>query len=139
MKIIVFDVGPVSHYLDSHHAIFYDRNGSKYRNVSRKRGTIDAWSNQRLLGTRADVESYARDADCLLLIRRLPSQSEYSDPAVHRVISEAFPRARRAFLSRDSRIEVLFWSRTADATESGDAKAPTPAGSHCGDQAFTNT
>ena len=139
MKIIVFNVGPVSHYLHKNHAIFYDKNGRKYQNVSRKRGTIDVWSNQRLLGTRAEVESYARDAECLLLIRRLPSQSEYSDPAVHRVITEAFPTARRAFLSRDSRIEVLFWSRTADAIESGDAKAPIPAGSQCGDQVVSDT
>jgi hypothetical protein len=102
-RIIVAGLPPVSYYLGRPHAVYYERSGRRFYNVSRARGTIDLWSNQRLLSTEKDLRAYAGCADQVLLIR---SSEERNELDLDKVWPERLSDSP-VFTSVDGRIEVV--------------------------------
>jgi hypothetical protein len=103
-RIIVDGLPPVSYYLGRPHAVYYERSGRRFYNVSRAGGTVDLWSNQRLLSTDEELRSYARCADQVVLIRSSQDRNELDFAKIWPVrLASAAP----AFTSIDGRIEAV--------------------------------
>jgi hypothetical protein len=105
-RIVVIDSPPVSYYLQRKHAVYYDRQGGRFYNLSRAQGTVDMMSNNRLLSTAEELREYTAGIRTVWLVR--PSVPEEQQPLrLHKVWNGQLHDASRVFLSRDGRIEVL--------------------------------
>lgn len=98
--ILVVDAPPTSFYLEGTHAVYYERGGHRFRNVSRAEGTVDYWSGQRLLSTPEEVRDWASAADRVWVIRWADALPPALDPGV-------VQRAESVFVGQDGRLEVL--------------------------------
>jgi hypothetical protein len=103
-RIIVDGLPAVSYYLGRPHAVYYERNGRRFYNVSRSAGTVDLWSNQRLLSTDEELRSYTRCVDKVVLIRSSENGSQLD---VEKIWPVRVAVAAPAFTSIDRRIEVV--------------------------------
>jgi hypothetical protein len=103
-RVIVDGLPPVSYYLGRPHAVYYERSGRRFYNVSRASGTVDLWSNQRLLSTDEELRSYTRCADQVVFIRSSQDRNELDFAKIWPVrLASAAP----AFTSIDGRIEAV--------------------------------
>jgi hypothetical protein len=119
-RLIVVDQPPVSYYVERAHAIYIPRETQKFRGVSRVRGTVHLWSNQRLLSTFDEVREYTHSAQDVWLVRFRDPRRDPTGPR-RRFLSEywapPFPEgeiwgdrlvtADRKFIGEDGRIEVV--------------------------------
>jgi hypothetical protein len=103
-RVIVDGLPPVSYYLGRPHAVYYERSGRRFYNVSRVSGTVDIWSNQPLLSTDEDLRSYTRCVDKVVLIR---SSENGNQLEVEKIWPVRVAVAAPAFTSIDRRIEVV--------------------------------
>lgn len=103
-KVLVVGQPPVSYYLTVPHGVYYDRKDPRFYGVSRRRGTVDIWSNQRLLSTPNDLREYTRCAANVWIVRATPPAPQAFD--VHEVWGEQVVRTAEAFRSVDRRLEV---------------------------------
>jgi hypothetical protein len=78
--VIVAETPVISHYLGREHVVYLDRRGHRFRNVSRARGTLDLWSNQRLVGTLAEVGDLTRCLEGDVWIVRTLQERRLIDP-----------------------------------------------------------
>ena len=104
-RIIVVDQPPVSYYLKEEHAVYYSRNGDRFSNVSRERGTVDLWSNNQLLSTKQNLREYTKEITTVWLIRS--SSPEMQRFRIEEVWDTRLKSVSRMFLSIDGRIEVV--------------------------------
>jgi hypothetical protein len=129
-RIIVEYHYPTSYYLQREHAIWLPRNTEVFDLHSRVRGTVDLWSNRRLLSTEQDIAEYTRTASDVWLIRSIDSPFPWEVPDPHRIWGDRVVEQSRAFASRDGRIEVVHLRLTppSDQGTPSDPAAPgTPA------------
>jgi hypothetical protein len=68
--VIVQGLPAVSWYLSTPYAVYFSRDDMRFPRVSREGGTIDVWSNQRLLSTDADLSATCEAASTLWVVRR---------------------------------------------------------------------
>jgi hypothetical protein len=104
-KILVLGQPALSYYLTVPHAHYYGRNEQRFFNVSRVGGTVDKWSNQRLLSTEAEVRNYTHDAENVLIVRSASPNRQTFDPAstwTGRILDSA-----TVFKGLDARVEVM--------------------------------
>jgi hypothetical protein len=101
--VIVADVPQASYYLDAPHAVFYARDSDRFPRVSRKGGTVDLWSGQRLLSTDDDVREYADGQAEVWILRSV----RYHPFDVDSVWGEASGSVERSYLGPDGFAEVL--------------------------------
>lgn len=106
VRVVLMNVPPSSYYLSRPHAVYYPRDGARFRLVSRERGTIDLWSNQRLLSTPEGLKAYTRGAEDLWLIQEVKPSTPLL-PDLETLWGERLRSIERAFVGRDGRIEVL--------------------------------
>lgn len=104
-RIVVDSLPALSYYLDIEHAVYHDRSGGRFPIVSRERGRLDLWSDQRLLSTPEELLAYAAPAEELWLVRGTDLRPGAVDLA-------ALPDGRlveigRETVGRDGRIEVI--------------------------------
>jgi hypothetical protein len=95
----------MSYYLSVPHAIYYARGSRRFFNVSRVSGTVDLWSNQRLLSTEEEVRNYTLAAENVLMIRSTSPEHDALDPVSTwrgRILNTA-----SVFKGVDGRVEVL--------------------------------
>lgn len=67
-RLVLMGQPPVSFYSECPHAVYYDRLDSRYDNVSREHGTVDVWSNERLLSTEGDLREYTGNASAVFIV-----------------------------------------------------------------------
>jgi 4-amino-4-deoxy-L-arabinose transferase-like glycosyltransferase len=104
-KTVVLGQPAVSYYLNVPHALYYGRNEKRFFNVSRVAGTVDKWSNQRLLSTEEEVRNYTLAAENVLVIRSASEKRQTLDVAstwAGRMLDSA-----TVFKGLDARVEVL--------------------------------
>lgn len=104
-RIIIVSEPPVSHYLRRPHAIYYEREGRRFYNVSRMRGTRDLWSDQRLLSTEQELRDYTIASRSVLLVQSAAAERQpFEIPAIWngRLVS-----AEPVFKSVDNKLEVV--------------------------------
>ncbi len=101
--VVVAGLPGMSAYLDMPHAIFYARTDQRFVNVSRRRGTVDLWSGERLLSTAEELREWLRGADAAWI---LAPADEPLPPGVVEAIP-ALDGAEPAYRSRDGRIRVF--------------------------------
>jgi hypothetical protein len=68
--VIVQGLPAVSQYLSIPYALYLSRDDMRFPRVSREGGTIDVWSNQRLLSTDADLSATCEAATTIWVVRR---------------------------------------------------------------------
>jgi hypothetical protein len=112
---IVSGLPPVSYYLGGAHAVYYHRNDNRFYNVSRVGGTVDLWSNQRLLSTEEEVRAYTRCSKRVLFIRKRIEEESALD--VGSVWNGRMISADQAYKSLDGRIEVIVVTLKDTATD----------------------
>jgi hypothetical protein len=78
--IVSSSIITVSAYLNDGFAVFCPREDVIFPLISREKGTLEIWSNHRLLSTSDDVMEYTFDADTVWLIVLDEVNSEYLDP-----------------------------------------------------------
>lgn len=103
--IVVAAVPPVSFYLAADHALFYERDDLRFFRVARERGTLDLWSNRRLLSSADELRAFAAQHDTLWVVRSLGPGGAL--PALESILSDPRARPARAMLGQDGRLEVL--------------------------------
>ncbi|MGH7797420.1 MAG: ArnT family glycosyltransferase [Candidatus Binatia bacterium] len=81
IQTIVLGQPAISYYLKVPHALYYDRSGKRFFNVSRVAGTVDVWSNHRLLSTEEELRDYTLDTENVLMIRSASLEGYMLDPA----------------------------------------------------------
>jgi hypothetical protein len=132
-RLVVVESPPVSYYLKREHAVYYERRGLQFANLSRQRGTVDLMSNNRLLSTMEELQEYTAGARTVWLIRR--SGPEAQQPfALQKVWHGRLQDVSRVFLSSDRRIEVLQLQLTAAPHHTpceAPARARAPQGDTC--------
>jgi hypothetical protein len=104
-RLIVVEQPPVSFYLRVPHASYYPRTSDLFWDHSRKRGTVDIWSNQPLLSTPDDLQDYSRCARTVWLVRAVSPQRRPFE--IEAIWGEHLVRAAEVFRSRDSRLAVV--------------------------------
>lgn len=104
-KIIVVKNPPISYYLQKDHAVYLARDSHQFTNVSREKGTIDLWSNRRLLSVKEDVQEFTRYATIVWLIR--PVQEKFQYIPINDVWNGRLLHVSREMVSLDQRIEVM--------------------------------
>lgn len=123
--IVVEEAPAVSHYLEREHAVYLDRRGTRFRLVSRDRGTRDLWSNQRLLSTPTQLYDYTQGASVVWIVRAAQDRKwiQPDDVWGGRLIN-----VERPFLSPDGALEVLrVRLRDRSARQSHGEPAGTPS------------
>ena len=103
--IIVWSQPPVSYYLRGTHAVFYGRRDRRFRGISREAGTIDLWSNQRLLTAAEEVRAYAEGRDLLWVVQGVSGSGAVA--RVEEVLGSVGGPPEQVFVSEDGRLEVL--------------------------------
>ena len=106
-RIIVEYHYPTSYYLQREHAIWLPRNTEVFDLHSRVRGTVDLWSDRRLLSTEQEIADYTRTASDVWLIRSIDPAFPWEVPDPHRIWGDRVAEQSRSFVSRDGRIEVV--------------------------------
>lgn len=105
-QVIVLAPHTVLHYLHGDWALYFDRDSSLFPQFSRGKGTVDAWTGGRLLGTYDAVRDYTKTAQVIWLIRFKPWAPYHPFPIEEvwrgRLLSHSLE-----FESRDGRLEVL--------------------------------
>ena len=99
--VIVQGLPAVSRYLSAPYAVYYSRDDRRFPRVSRVDGTMDVWSNQRLLSTDADLRATCAATSALWLIRRRGDDRGFCRgvwPSVRNTVVD---------LGADGRIEVV--------------------------------
>jgi Dolichyl-phosphate-mannose-protein mannosyltransferase len=104
-RVIVVGLPVVSYYLNRPHAMYYDRRGVRFYNVSRVGGTVDLWSNQRLLSTEDELRSYTQSSKRAFIIQS--ASAERRPFEIEEVWKGRLASADRVFESLDGRIEVI--------------------------------
>lgn len=112
--VIVAETPVISHYLGREHTVYLDWRGHRFSNVSRERGTLDIWSNQRLLGTLAEVNDFTRCVQGDVWIVRTQRETRWLDPSA--VWRHQLASAESVFQNPDGSQEVLRVSLHRDAT-----------------------
>ena len=112
-RIVVVDRPPVSHYLERDHAIYTPRTRAQFHRVSRMGGTLELWSNKRLLSTPEDLRNYTAGAHTVWIVKTSNAREEPFRLA--EVWNGRLVSTSRVFLSVDERIEVIV-VRLADNT-----------------------
>ena len=69
--IVIENLPAFSYYLDDEHAVYFDRRFARFASYSRKQGQREMWSDQRLLGTPADLVAYVDPGEELWLVRSI--------------------------------------------------------------------
>ena len=103
-RIVVAGQPPVSYYLERDHAVYYSRDDPRFRNVSRDRGTVELWSDQRLLSTPEDLDRYTSTARVVWIVEQPGSHGAPLDAGPDpqpRVLSR-----KAAFRTVDGRLQV---------------------------------
>jgi Dolichyl-phosphate-mannose-protein mannosyltransferase len=118
-RIIVVGLAPISYYLSRSHALYYDRNGRLFYNISRIGGTVDLWSNQRLLSTAKELQAYTQCSTRVLIIQ---SKSEKRSLELDDIWKNRLLRAERAYNSIDGRIEVIAVQLRPDSAGADDCR-----------------
>lgn len=104
-RIIVVDQPPLSYYLLRDHAVYYDRSNTRFTEHSRVGGSVDLWSNKRLLSTENELKIYTAPASTVWIVR-------YAKPFLHPfsikdVWRERLKNVAQKYLSADGQIEVI--------------------------------
>jgi hypothetical protein len=105
MRLVVVAQPPVSYYLTPDHAVYEPRTGSRFPLVSRMSGTLELWSNRRLLSTPEELRAYTAGAHTVWLVKA--SHAREQPFRIEEVWHGRFVSASRALLSMDGRIEVI--------------------------------
>ena len=126
-RIIVEYHYPASYYLQREHAIWLPRNTEVFDLHSRVRGTVDLWSNRRLLSTEQDIAEYTRTASDVWLIRSIDPAFPWEVPDPQRIWGDRVVEQSRAFASRDGRIEVVHL-RLTPPSDQGTVSDPAAPG-----------
>ncbi len=103
--IVLVNNPPVSYYLRGKHAVYCNRLDRRFRDISRAGGTVELWSNQRLLSTVEELREYAAGLEFVWIIRSVVGKA--TDFAIEEVWANEPIEVSRVFLSKDERIEVL--------------------------------
>ena len=104
-RTVVVNEPPVSYYLEADHAVYLERAGRPYRNVSRNRGTVDLWSNRQLLSTPDELRRYTAEADVVWIVRDRDPRRHPFEP--EEVWGDRLLDVSPRFVGVDGRIEVL--------------------------------
>lgn len=103
--VIVVEVPVVSHYLSREHAVYLDKRSSRFRNVSREHGTVDVWSNRRLLGTPSELRDFTRCTEqAVWIVLSLDEKRWFQPPEVWGTQIRA---VETKYVSQDQSLEVV--------------------------------
>ncbi|MBK8907747.1 MAG: glycosyltransferase family 39 protein [Rhodospirillales bacterium] len=108
--IVVVGLPHAAAYLEAEHALYLDRKDPRYRQQARESGRRHLWSNRPLLGTFAELRKHVGDADRVWIMRAAAGEKwpiNRTGFALEDVWPSRIAGMHRAFLSRDSRIEVV--------------------------------
>jgi hypothetical protein len=111
--VIVVETPAISHYLSREHAVYLDWRGQRFANVSRERGTLDLWSNQRLLGTPEQVADLTRCVEGPVWIIESLEGRQWLDPLA--IWGDQLGDVETVFVNPDRSQEVLRVSLISDA------------------------
>lgn len=103
--VIVAEVPVVSHYLLREHAVYLDQRGSRFRNVSREHGTVDVWSNRRLLGTPNELRDFTRCTEQAVWIVQSLDEKRWLQPL--EVWGPQIREVETKYVSPDQSLEVV--------------------------------
>jgi len=115
VRLLNINQAPLSYYYRREHAVYTPREVGRYSAISRKRGTLDLWSSQRLLSRTEDLQEYTHCADEVWLVRHHnPAKAGwpfFTDPVVggfyeDQVWGDRFLGSESRFRGRDGRLEV---------------------------------
>jgi hypothetical protein len=126
-RIIVEYHYPASYYLQREHAIWLPRHTEVFDLHSRVRGTVDLWSDRRLLSTEDEIADYTRAASDVWIIRSIDPDFHWEVPDPQRIWGDRLVEQSRAFVSRDDRIEVVH-VRLRSPSDQGSASNPAAPG-----------
>jgi hypothetical protein len=104
-RIVVVGLPPVSYYLPSEHAVYYDRADPRFAAVSRERGTRDLWSQRRLLSTPEELREHTTGARRVFLVRSTHAEQQAFVPET--VWGTQVRESSRRFRTVDGRVEVV--------------------------------
>jgi Dolichyl-phosphate-mannose-protein mannosyltransferase len=104
--IVVERLLPVSHYLQREHAIYFGRHTEDFLLSSRKRGTREKWTDNRLLSTPEQLAAYTASAREVWVVRWVVDPN-FSQVDLEALWADRRPEFSRVFLSEDGRIEVI--------------------------------
>jgi hypothetical protein len=104
VAVVVANVPQASYYLEPLHGVFYPRDHARFPRVSRKGGTVDLWSGQRLLSTSDDLRAYTGDRSEVWILRDAQTSPVFD---IDSVWAERVESVERPYLGPDGYLEVL--------------------------------
>jgi hypothetical protein len=117
-RIVVENLPAAAYYVHPDHAAYYIREGQRFREISRERGTRDIWSGERLVSTREELADYTSSARDVWLIRETQRFELLPEP--EQVWGERLLDQSQAYVSRDGRVEVLHLELAPPAEQARD-------------------
>ncbi|MDH3297553.1 MAG: glycosyltransferase family 39 protein [Gemmatimonadota bacterium] len=103
--VIAAETPAMSYYLDLEHAVYLDRRGHRFANVSRERGTLDLWSGRRLLSTPEEVDEFTRCAEGAIWLVRSLKETRWINPP--EIWADQLEDVETSFQNPDRSQEVL--------------------------------
>jgi len=131
-RVLVVNQPPVSYYLQRQHAVYVPRGVGRFAAVSREHGSVDLWSNERLLSTFDEVRDYTRCTKRVFLVRHAqPDKAGYpffKDPQIagfdeREVWGERLVHSEPVFVARDGRLAVISIELRLPSATSGQGDA----------------
>jgi hypothetical protein len=117
-RIVVQTLPAMSYYLQSEHAVYFDRGYGRFAGYSRERGRRELWSGQRLLSTPEELFDYAGPADELWLVRSIDPVGRPGVDLAAALADGGLTEAGRDVIGQDGRIELIRLRQEQSSEES---------------------
>ena len=105
VRIVVDALPALSYYLDAEHAVYLERTRSRFRNVSREKGTLDLWSDRYLMSTPEELLAYVDNNEELWLVHG--TEAPRLGTALATLPQGRLVETGREILGQDRRIELI--------------------------------